>query len=169
MTKKTRTATPPDASKRKITLERSYQATVEEVWDLWTTKAGIESWWGPDGFAVKVRKLDLRAGGELEYAMTPTGPAQIEFMKREGMALTTELRATYTEVVPQRRLAYQAWADFIPGVEPYAVATIVELHPNAQGVRMVLTFDAMHDEQWTQRSVMGRESELGKLAKALAA
>jgi hypothetical protein len=34
---------------------------------------------------------------------------------------------------------------------------------------MVLTFDAMHDEQWTQRAVMGRESELGKLAKALEA
>jgi hypothetical protein len=34
---------------------------------------------------------------------------------------------------------------------------------------MVLTFDAMHDETWTQRSVMGRESELGKLAKVLAA
>jgi uncharacterized protein YndB with AHSA1/START domain len=169
MTKKTRTATSPDASKRKITLERSYQATVEEVWDLWTTKAGIESWWGPEGFAVKVRKLDLRAGGELEYAMSATGAGQIEFMKREGMPLTTEVRATYTEVVPQRRLAYQVWADFIPGVERYAITTVVELHPSAQGVRMVLTFDAMHDEEWTQRSVMGRESELGKLAKALAA
>lgn len=28
---------------------------------------------------------------------------------------------------------------------------------------MVLTFDAMHDEIWTQRAVMGRESELRKL------
>ena len=72
-------------------------------------------------------------------------------------------------MVPRRRLAYDHLADFIPGVEPYAVATLVELHPGPQGVRMVLTFDAMHDAQWTQRAVMGWESELGKLAKVLAA
>jgi hypothetical protein len=33
---------------------------------------------------------------------------------------------------------------------------------------MVLTLDPMHDETWTQRAVMGWESELGKLAKVLA-
>lgn len=66
-----------------------------------------------------------------------------------------------------RRLAYVHLTDFIPGVEPYDVATVVELHPDARGVRMVLTVDAMHDELWTQRSVMGWESELGKLAPLL--
>jgi uncharacterized protein YndB with AHSA1/START domain len=42
---------------RSIRLERTYRATIDEVWDMWTTKEGIESWWGPDGFAVKVRKF----------------------------------------------------------------------------------------------------------------
>jgi hypothetical protein len=28
---------------------------------------------------------------------------------------------------------------------------------------MVLTFDAMHDEEWTRRATMGWESELSKL------
>jgi uncharacterized protein YndB with AHSA1/START domain len=167
MTKKT--ATSPPAPRRTITLERTYQAPIEGVWDLWTTKDGIESWWGPEGFTVKVKNIDLLPGGVLEYAMTATAPAQIEFMKNAGMPLTTEQRLTYTDVVPRRRLAYTILADFIPGVEPYPVATAVELHASAQGVRMVLTFDAMHDETWTQRSVMGRESELDKLAKVLAA
>jgi uncharacterized protein YndB with AHSA1/START domain len=156
-----------DASKRRITIERTYIATIEDVWDLWTTKEGIESWWGPDGFAVKVRTLDLRAGGELQYAMTATAAAQVAFMKKAGMPLTTEVRITYAEVVAHRRLEYAQLADFIPGVEPYSIVTTVELYPDAQSVRMVLTFDAMHDEQWTQRAVMGRESELGKLAKLL--
>jgi uncharacterized protein YndB with AHSA1/START domain len=168
MTKQTRTTTSPEA-KRRITIERTFQAPIEDVWALWTTKDGIESWWGPEGFTVKVRRLDLRPGGELEYAMTATAPEQIGFMKRAGMPLTTEARVTYTEVDPRRRLAYDHLADFIPGVEPYTVAYLVELHPDAQGVRMVLTFDAMHDELWTQRAVMGWESELGKLAKVLAA
>ena len=60
--------------RRRITLERTYKASLQDVWDLWTTKEGIESWWGPDGFSVKVRKLDLRPGGELHYALTATAP-----------------------------------------------------------------------------------------------
>jgi uncharacterized protein YndB with AHSA1/START domain len=169
MTRKTGTPTSPAAPQRRITIERTYQATVEDVWDLWTTVDGIESWWGPEGFAVKVRKLDLRPGGVLEYAMIATAPAQIEFMRNAGMPLTTEARVTYTEVDPRRRLAYEHLVDFVPGVKPYALAHVVELHPGPLGVRMVLTFDAMHDEEWTQRAVMGWESELGKLAKRLAA
>jgi uncharacterized protein YndB with AHSA1/START domain len=155
-------------SKRKLTLERTYEASAADVWELWTTKDGIESWWGPEGFQVKVLEIDLRPGGKLHYTMTAVGPKEVEFMKNAGMPLTTEHRATYTEVVPQRRLAYTIVADFIPGVEPYDVATLVELHPASRGVRMVLTFDAMHDDVWTQRSVMGHESELRRLDKALA-
>jgi uncharacterized protein YndB with AHSA1/START domain len=155
-------------SRRRITLERVYQASSEDVWDLWTTKEGIESWWGPDGFSTKVLNLDLRVGGELRYAMTATAPAQVEFMKNAGMPLTNEGRITYTEVVNLRRLGYLHLADFIPGVEPYDVATLVEFHSNGSSVHMVLTFDAMHDEEWTKRAVMGQESQLGKLEKVIA-
>ena len=157
-----------ETSKRRITLERTYKASLQDVWDMWTTKDGIESWWGPDGFSVKVRKLDLRPGGELHYAMTATAAPQVEFMKKAGMPLTTEAKLTYTEVSPPRRLAYTHLADFIPGVEPYRVAHLIELTPMGDSVRMVLTFDAMHDEEWTNRAKMGWEMEFGKLAKALA-
>jgi uncharacterized protein YndB with AHSA1/START domain len=153
---------------RKITIERTYKASVEDLWDLWTTKEGIESWWGPDGFTTKVLELDLRAGGELLYAMTATAPAQVAFMKNAGLPLTNRYRITYTEVVTHRRLAYTHLADFIPGVEPYDVATLVEFHSNGQSVRMVLTFDPMHDELWTRRAVMGHESQLGKLEMVIA-
>src|SRR5262252_9620085 len=92
--------------RKRITLERMYRAELQDVWDLWTTKDGIESWWGPGGFAVKVHKLDLRPGGELLYAMTAIDPPQVNFMKKAGMPLTTEARITFTEIVPLRRLAY---------------------------------------------------------------
>jgi uncharacterized protein YndB with AHSA1/START domain len=156
-------------ARRKVTLERTFDASIEEVWDLWTTKEGIESWWGPEGFVVKVREMDLRPGGGFVYAMTATAPDQVEFLNKAGMPLTHEIRVTFTEVVPPRRLAYTSVADFIPGVEPYDVATSVELHPSADGVRMVLAIDGMHDEHWTQLAVTGWEMELGKLARVLAA
>src|SRR5256712_5745577 len=91
-------------ARRKVTLERTFKASIEGVWDLWTTKEGIESWWGPDGFAVTVHKLDLRPGGELVYAMTAVASDQIEFMKKAGMPLTTESRVTYTDVIPAARV-----------------------------------------------------------------
>jgi len=62
----------------KLTLERSLKASVGAVWELWTTSAGIESWWGPDGFEVKVRTLDLRPQGELRYSMKAVGADQID-------------------------------------------------------------------------------------------
>lgn len=157
------------SQRRRITLERSFASPIEDVWALWTTREGIESWWGPDGFSVKVRKIDLRPGGELRYAMTADAPDKVAFMKQAGMPTTTECLVRYTEVVESRRLRYVHLADFIPGVEPYEVDTLVELHPSAAGVRMVLTFDAMHDDTWTQRAVMGWENELGRLAESLRA
>ena len=157
----------PDAAG--IKLERTYPAPVEDVWELWTTKAGIESWWAPDGFTVEVSKLELEPGGELLYAMTATGPEQIEFMSAAGLPLTNEARKTFTEVIPDERLAYSSLVDFVPGVEPYEHLTVVSFQQVSGGVRTVMTIEPMHDDEWTQRLVAGRVNELDNLAKLLAA
>ena len=153
----------------KLTLERIFEATPKEVWELWTTRDGIESWWGPEGFSVAVSELDLRPGGELHYAMSAVAPEMVEYMKQAGMPVTNQHRIRYTEVEPPRRLVMMELADFIPGVEPYEVETVVELLPAGDAVRLVITFEAMHDDRWTQLARMGRESELERLARALAA
>ncbi len=154
-------------SQQQITLERTYAATPHELWELWTTKAGIESWWGPEGFGVEVGELDVRPEGVLVYTMTATGAEQIEFMQQAGMPLATVQRVTFTEVERPRRLAFESLVDFIPDTEPYPASTVVELEPAGDGVRMRVHIDAMHDETWTQRAVMGWESELEKLARLL--
>lgn len=154
-------------SDRRIVIERSYEATIDDVWELWTTSEGIESWWGPGGFSVKVHELDLHAGGEMRYAMTAVDPAQVQFMKQAGMPLTTEAKLTYTEIVPGKSIAYTHRADFIPGVEPYDVENKVEFFAEDGRVRMVVTLDPMHSDEWTQRAAMGIESQLEKLRRAL--
>jgi len=156
-------------SRAQFSLDRTYAASLDEVWALWTTKDGIESWWGPEGFEVTVRGIDLRPGGELLYVMTAVREQEIAFMKQAGMPLATEAKVTYTVVQPQTRLGYSTLTDFVPGVEPYDVATLVELQAVSDGVRMVLTFDAMHDAQWTEQARAGHESQLRKLDALLAA
>jgi hypothetical protein len=99
--------------------------------------------------------------------MTATAPAAIARMRKAGMPATMQWHATYTEVVPKRRLVFGQLVDFIPGVTPYPVETTVDLYSSGQSVRMVLTFDAMHDDEWTHRTVTTWESELGRLARLL--
>ncbi len=156
-------------STNRIVIDRLLPAPLHEVWALWTTPAGIESWWGPEGFTVTVQALELRPGGVLLYTMTATAPPQIAFMKDHGMPLATEVRITYADVVAPTRLSYINRVDFVPGLAAYDVGTLLELRAEGEGVRMKLTLDPMHDAEWTQRAAMGWQSELGKLEALLGA
>lgn len=153
----------------KLTLERTFDAPLEDVWELWTTRDGIEAYLGPDGFTVTVEQLDLRPGGELVYVMAAVGPDQVEFMTKAGMSLVSRHHVRFVEVDPPRRLVSRELADFVPGVEPYEVESVLELQSTGHGTRLVLTFDAMHDAHWTEMAKLGRESELRKLGDLLAA
>lgn len=154
-------------SQEKITIERSYPASADELWELWTTPKGIEAWWAPDGFTVEVSKLEVVPGGELRYAMIASAPAQIDFMQKAGMPLRTEASKTFTEVERGRRLGYISIVDYAPGVEPYEHETLVEFTPDGQGVKVVMTMESMHDEDWTQRLTAGRNDELDNLRKLI--
>jgi uncharacterized protein YndB with AHSA1/START domain len=157
-----------DASSSAATrLERRYEASPETIWDLWTTPAGIERWWAPDGFSTQVRELDLRPGGKLVYAMTATAPEQVAFMEGAGMPLTTVSRKTFTEVTPPHRLSYRSLIDFVPNHEPYEHLTVVDIEPDGGGTKVSMAMEPMHDEEWTGRLVAGRSNELDNLARVI--
>ena len=59
MTQRGGSQAPPGPPRRTISIERTFDAPIADVWDLWTTKEGIESWWGPEGFIVTVSRLEL--------------------------------------------------------------------------------------------------------------
>lgn len=156
--------TPAARSDRpKVVIERSYRARVDELWDLWTTKKGFESWWGPEGFRVEVQAIEAREGGALHYAMIADAPEQIEAMKRMGHPTSHETRGRFAEVRPKDRLAITHMIDFLPGVKPYESTMVVEFFPSGQSVRMVVTLDPMHDDEFTKMSTMGFTSQLTKL------
>ena len=151
----------------RITLERTYEATPQEIWDLWTTKEGIESWWGPDGFAVRVTSLDLRPGGRLAYDMVAVAPEMVDFMNKNGMPVAQPCSLIYTEVTPTERLAWRNAVDFVPGVPAYETTSELVLRAIGATVELVLTFDPMHDAVWSERQTQGWQMELGKLANVL--
>ena len=147
----------------KVVIERTYRASVEDLWALWTTKAGFASWWGPEGFRVEVHALDARAGGALEYDMIADAPDAIAAMKRMGQPLSHGTRGRFAEFEPQTRLTLVHVIDFIQGVEPYEHTIEVDFHGSGERARMVVTVHPHRDPYWTKMAIEGFGNQLTKL------
>ena len=147
----------------KVVIARTYQASAEELWELWTTKEGFESWWGPVGFRVDVHTLEARAGGPLRYDMIAEAPYQIEAMKRMGRPASYETRGRFMDMKLYERLAIKQVIDFLPGVRPYESTMLVELFPVDDFVRMEIALDPLHDDAFTKFTEIGFVSQLSKL------
>lgn len=156
------------APRPKVIVERSYRATVAELWTLWTTKQGFESWWGPEGFRAEVHALEPRLGGALRYDMIADSPAMIAAMRQMGRPASHATHARFSEFTPHARLALTTAIDFLPGVQPYQSTMLVELFPAGTSVRMVVTLEPMHDEEFTRMSAVGFTSQLTKLDQRFA-
>lgn len=148
-------------------LERTYDASAELIWELWTTPAGLEEWFAPDGFQTRVSELELRPGGQLRYIMTATAPEQVAFMRSTGNPLSIEVRKTFTEAVAPTRLGYVSLIDFVPGHEAYEHLTTVDISPAGGGTHVVMTVDPLHDDVWTREYRAHRARELDNLEAAL--
>jgi uncharacterized protein YndB with AHSA1/START domain len=165
--------TDPSAALVPIVITRRYTAALADLWALWTTPEGLESWWGPPGFAVTVQQMDLRPGGTLRYTMIAQDPQMVAFMRKNGMPTATPCQATYETIMPPTltattaRLTWRNLVDFVPGHPPYHTNMAVDFEAQGDAILMRLTFDPMHDADWTARQRMGWELELGKLETAL--
>ena len=83
----------PDA----MVIERTFDAPVDLVWQMWTDPDHFAAWYGPEGANIPVAKMDVRVGGTRLVGMevqTPGGPMQMWFT------------GEYREVVENRRLVY---------------------------------------------------------------
>ncbi|ATB49499.1 SRPBCC family protein [Corallococcus macrosporus] len=149
--------------KAKVVIERTYRAGIQDLWALWTTKEGFESWWGPQGFRAEVHELDARVGGALRYDMIADSPEMIAAMKQAGEPTSHATRSRFTEVAPHSRLVLTNVIDFLPGVATYESNIAVDFLSSGDRVRMVVTLDAMHSDEFTKMQQEGFTSQLTKL------
>ncbi len=55
-----------------LEISKTYNASLERVWNAWTNPDEISKWWIPDGFTQpSIPEIDLRLGGELKYHLQP--------------------------------------------------------------------------------------------------
>jgi len=146
-----------------IVIERTYRARLEDVWDLWTTKQGFESWWGPQGFRAEVRTIEAQSGGELHYELIADTPQMVAAMQELGRPRSHTTHARFAELEPRKRLVMTSVIDFLPGVARYESSITVDFSARGEHVRMVVTLDPMHTEEMSRLQGEGFSSQLGKL------
>jgi uncharacterized protein YndB with AHSA1/START domain len=154
------TSSAPQAA---VVVERTYRASVQDLWALWTTKAGFESWWGPEGFRVEVHALEPQAGGALKYDMIADAPEAIAAMKAMGQPLSHVTRGTFAEFRPHERLTLVHVIDFVPNSPTYESLIEVDFREAGDQARMTVTVHPHLDPHWTRMSLEGFTSQLKKL------
>ena len=86
-----------NGSQDAVTIERSFGAPVDLIWQMWTEPEHFAVWYGPDGATIPIAKMDVRVGGTRLVCMevqTPDGPMRMWFT------------GEYREVVENERLVY---------------------------------------------------------------
>jgi uncharacterized protein YndB with AHSA1/START domain len=87
------------STKEIFVINRSFEAPLETMWQMWTDPAHFATWLPPTGFTMAFRRADIRTGGEGFYAMT-------------NGQFTMYGRVEYLEVRHPDRLRYvQSFAD----------------------------------------------------------
>ena len=78
-----------------VVIERTFDAGVDLIWQMWTDPEHFKKWYGPKGFTVPIAEMDVRVGGRRLVCMaSPDGSMK--------MWTTGE----YTEIIPHVRLVY---------------------------------------------------------------
>ena len=113
-----------------VVIERSFDAPVDLIWQMWTVPEHFQAWYGPDGASIPVAKLDVRVGGRRLVCMevpSPQGPVQMWFT------------GVYREVVPIERLVYtESVSDENGNVVLPSSMGLPEGHPGTTEVRVEL-------------------------------
>jgi uncharacterized protein YndB with AHSA1/START domain len=92
----THTESSPD-----MVIERTFDAPVDLIWQLWTNPDHFKAWYGPEAATIAVAKMDVRVGGSRLVCMTFPSPDGVMAMWFTG---------EYREVVENQRLVYTEYA-----------------------------------------------------------
>ncbi len=124
---------------RTLTIERTFNAPIELVWEAWSQPEHIAKWWGPPGMEVEIIEHNFEVGGAWKYSMVmPNGGTFIA----EGV---------YSEIVPMQNIVTSA--NFRPMTEGVELHVLLRAVPGGTE----FTFHVVHEteEYCKQQEQMG--------------
>ena len=134
--------TDDNAPRDAVVIERSFDAPVDLIWRMWSEPEHFKAWYGPDGAAVPVAKMDVRVGGSRLVCLemdTPGGPVQMWFTG-EYREVVENARLVYTESMSDENGNVLSPADMgMPAGHPTTTEVCVELQDVGGRTKMVMT------------------------------
>jgi uncharacterized protein YndB with AHSA1/START domain len=131
-----------NGSQDAVTIERSFGAPVDLIWQMWTDPEHFAAWYGPDGATIPVAKMDVRVGGARLVSMevqTPDGPRQMWFTGEYREVVENE-RLVYTESMSDENGKMLSPAELgMPAGHPTTTEVRVELEDVDGHTKMVMT------------------------------
>ena len=140
-------------SEREIVASRTFDAPRELVWKMWTDPEHLVKWWGPNGFRVTTKTVDIRPGGE--WVFTMHGPDGTDYFNH----------IIFRDLVKPERIAYS----HVSGPLFESTVTFTE-HGGKTTVDVRMEFETaeLRDRVATQfGAVEGLEQTLGRLGEEL--
>jgi uncharacterized protein YndB with AHSA1/START domain len=131
-----------DGSQDAVVIERSFDARVDVIWQMWTDPEHFKAWYGPDGATIPVAKMDVRVGGARLVCMemqTPNGAMQMWFTG-EYLEVVDNERLVYTESMSDENGNVMSPSDMgMPEGHPATTEVRVELEDAGGRTKMVMT------------------------------
>lgn len=137
---------------RTMRIERTFNAPIELVWQVWTEPDHIKNWWGPNGFTNTIKTMNVREGGE--WLFTMHGPDGTNYANR----------SVYKEIVPHKKIVFEHF-------NPHFITTVLF---EAQGDKTHIKWSVMLDSAEMLQTVIkahnaaeGLKQNVEKLEKYL--
>ena len=82
-----------------VKITRTFDASITDIWAMWTDPAKFQSWYGPMGFSVPVAEMDVTVGGTRKINMAMETPDRKMSMWFTGVYKVVDAphRLIYTE------------------------------------------------------------------------
>jgi uncharacterized protein YndB with AHSA1/START domain len=134
--------TDDSGSQDAVVMERTFDAPVDLIWQMWTDPEHFKAWYGPDGAAIPVAKMDVQVGGTRLVCMeirSPDGPMQM-WLAGEYREVVENERLVYSEYISDENGNVISPADMgMPDGHPMVTEVRVDLHDVGGHTKMVMT------------------------------
>ena len=142
---------------RSIITTRIFDAPRELVFEAFTDPKHLPHWWGPDGFSITIRSIDVRPGGVWRFVMH--GPDGTDYQNR----------IVYDEIVRPERIIFHhdAGEEDIKAGCWQTTVTFEDLGGKTKLVFHALFPTAEDREKVAGYAVEGAKQTLGRLAEYL--
>jgi uncharacterized protein YndB with AHSA1/START domain len=131
-----------NGSQDAVVIERSFDASLDLIWQMWTDPEHFKAWYGPDGASIPVAEMDVRVGGTRRVCMemqSPDGPMQMWFVGEYREVVENE-RLVYTESMSDKNGNLSSPSDMgMPKGHPMTTEVRVELQDLGGRTKMVMT------------------------------